>query len=224
MWARAGYLDELPRRRHLLFDHRGHGLSDKPRALDAHRLEEYVADALGVIDAAGIDRATLVGYSDGARIVFALAAEHPERVSAVVGIGGVSHPDDTPEWRRELAREVRQSTFAAWLEDASGRESEPAPSWLMENLAATPTEMFALEVEAWADGPDECADFPRISAPTLIICGERENTDGAAELAVGALPNGTCRVLLGLGHLQAFWRADLTAPLIAQFLAHHVPV
>jgi pimeloyl-ACP methyl ester carboxylesterase len=219
MWERAGYLEALPGHRHLLFDHRGHGQSDQPRDLEAHRLNEYVEDVVAVLDELGIDRAPFVGYSGGARIGYALAARHPARVEALVGIGGVAHPSDSHAWRSEMAHQVRHTGFRAWLEDMSASESDPGPPWLMDNLAATPTEMFALQVEAWADEPTECACFPMISAPTLIICGERENPDGAAELAIRALPNGTCRVLPGLGHLQAFWRTDLTAPLIAEFLA-----
>ena len=223
MWETAGYLDALPGRRHLLFDHRGHGRSGKPTQLEAHRLQEYVADAIAVLDETGVDAATLVGYSAGAIVVYAMAAAHPDRVSAVVGIGGVAHPDDTNALRVEMARDVREHGFAQSLEEMSAEESEPAPGWLLENLASTSTEMFALAVEGWATAPTECNDFPRITAPTLIVCGEQENTDGAAELAVEALRHGRCEILPGLGHLQAFWRSDLTAPLIAQFVAHHVP-
>jgi pimeloyl-ACP methyl ester carboxylesterase len=94
----------------------------------------------------------------------------------------------------------------------------------MENLASTSAEMFLLELEGWADAPRDCDDFPRIAAPTLIVCGEDENTDGAAELAVEALTNGSMVVMPGFGHLQALWRADVTAPIISDFLARHVPV
>lgn len=221
MWRQAGYLDAMPEARHLLFDHRGHGQSGKPEGIDAHRLSAYVDDVLAVLDEAGVGRAAFVGYSDGAVVVFRLAASHPDRVSAAIGIGGVSHPDDSYDGRRRLARTVRQSSLKSWLEEMSASETEPAPDWLIANLASTPTEMFALELEAWADEPTESRDFPKILAPTLIICGERENADGAAELAVKALPNGSHRILPGLGHLESFWRADLTAPIIAEFLRIH---
>jgi pimeloyl-ACP methyl ester carboxylesterase len=224
MWQAAGYLDALPGRRHLLFDHRGHGRSDQPRDLEAHRLDEYIADVIAVLDSAGIDRAAMVGYSDGARVIYALAARHPRRVAAIVGIGGVAHPTDTDDGRHGLAAEVRQIGFREWLERMSASETEPAPSWLMDNLAATPTEMFALEVEGWADAAFEYENFPRIEAPTLIVCGELENTDGAAELATAALSTGTAVVIPGFGHLQAFWRTDVTAPIISDFLARHAPV
>ena len=224
MWKTAGYLDALPSRRHVLFDHRGHGRSDQPQGLDAHRIDEYVQDVIAVLDSAGIDQAAMIGYSDGARVVYALAARHPRRVAAIVGIGGVAHPNDANAWRRGLALESRQNGIRAYIEQMSAGEPEAAPAWLVENLAATPTEMFAFELEGWADAPTECADFPRIEAPTLIICGEPFNTDGAAELAVAALSNGSFVVLPGFGHLQEFWRSDVTAPLIADFLARHVPV
>ena len=224
MWQTAGYLDQLPGRRHLLFDHRGHGRSDHPEELAAHRLEEYQADVLAVLDAAGIEKAAMVGYSDGGCVAYALAAEHPERVSAVVGLGGVAHRTDTNDWRRELARKVREIGFRSWLEAMSAGETDPAPAWVLENLAATDTEMFALECEGWADAPTEFQAFGRIEAPTLIICGELENTDGSAEQAVSELPDGRAVVLPGFGHLQTFWRSDDTAPLIRDFLEDRLPV
>lgn len=224
MWRTAGYLNALPGRRYLLFDHRGHGRSDQPRDLEAHRIDEYVADVIAVLDSAGIRRAAMVGYSDGAWLIYTFAARHPERVAAIVGIGGVALPTDTNAWRRELAAEVRQTGVRAYINQMSAGETEPAPYWLKDNLATTPTEMFALELEGWADAPGECENFPRIKAPTLIVCGYYENTDGAAELAVDALSNGSMAVIPGFGHLQAFWRTDVTGPIIRDFLARHVPV
>jgi pimeloyl-ACP methyl ester carboxylesterase len=83
--------------------------------------------------------------------------------------------------------------------------------------------MFALELDGWADAPNDPEHFRRIEAPTLIVCGDSENTDGAAALAVAALANGTAFVVPGIGHLQAFWRTDVTAPIISDFLAQNVP-
>ena len=223
MWHSAGYLDALPGRRHLLYDHRGHGRSDQPVGLEAHRFDEYIADVIAVMDSAGVDRAAMIGYSDGARLIYGLAARHPERVAAVVGIGGVAHPDDTDDWRRPLAAEVREIGVRAYVERMSASETEPAPHWLIDNLASTPTEMFALELEGWADAPNDSEHFRRIEAPTLIVCGDSENTDGAADLAVNALSNGASVVIPGFGHLQAFWRTDVTAPIISDFLGQHVP-
>jgi pimeloyl-ACP methyl ester carboxylesterase len=224
MWKTAGYIDGLPGRRHLLFDHRGHGHSDKPDDLESHRIDEYIADVIAVLDHAGVDRAAMVGYSDGARLLYALAARRPERVAAIVGIGGVGLPSDTNDYRLEIATGVRQAGVRTYVEEMSAGETEPAPKWLIENLAATSSEMFALELEGWADGPTECDDFPLIEAATLILCGEQENTDGAGEIAAEALPRGEAVVMPGFGHLQAFWRTDVTVPIVRDFLARHVPI
>jgi pimeloyl-ACP methyl ester carboxylesterase len=223
MFAQAGYLAALPGRRHLVLDHRGHGRSDQPDGVSRHRMDEYIADVIVVLDAAGVERAALVGYSDGANLFFALAAKHPDRVTAVVDIGGVYHPDDTNDYRIESAARLRRGGTREFILRMAAEESEPPPAWLLENFAATPAEMIALELEAWAESPTSCAYFPLIAAPTLIVCGELENLDGAAELAVAALASGKAVILPGLGHLQAFWRSDLTAPHIAAFMDAHVP-
>jgi pimeloyl-ACP methyl ester carboxylesterase len=224
MWKAAGHVDGLPGRRHLLFDHRGHGRSDKPHDLEAHRIDEYIADVIAVMDEVGVDRAAMIGYSDGARLIYSLAARHPERVLAIVGIGGVGLPTDTNDYRFEIATGVRQRGVRTYVEEMSAGETEPAPAWLIENLATTSNDMFALELEGWANAPTDCDDFPRITAPTLILCGERENTDGAAEMGAQALPRGGAVVMPGFGHLQAFWRTDVTVPIVRDFLARHVPV
>lgn len=225
MWQSAGYLDALPGRRCVLFDHRGHGASGKPPHLAAHALEEYIADVMAVLDAEQIDRCAMIGYSDGARLMYSLAAHHPGRVSAIVGIGGVAHPDDDePSSRRERADHVRTIGLPAWLHEAFDEEPEPAPPWFTDNLASTSTDMFALELEGWASSLDVSHDFPLIQAPTLIVCGALENTDGAAELAVKAIPDASAVVIPGFGHLQVFWRSDVTAPIVARFLVQHDPI
>src|SRR5690348_5401967 len=192
MWERAGYLDALPGRRHIVMDHRGHGRSDKPEGIAEHRMEEYAADIIAVLDATGVDRAVTFGYSDGAYLLFMVAARHPERVAAVVGLGGVHHPNETNDARRDGARRIREVGVRTWIEEGFD-EAQPAPAWLIDNLAATPDEMLALELEAWVPAPTGAAYFPAITAPTLIVCGEHENEGGAAELAVAALPDGEMR-------------------------------
>jgi pimeloyl-ACP methyl ester carboxylesterase len=72
------------RHRVIVFDPRGNGRSDRPAGPAAYRDPEFVADALAVLDAAGTERAVVIGYSRGARWGLRLAAEHPERVSALV--------------------------------------------------------------------------------------------------------------------------------------------
>jgi pimeloyl-ACP methyl ester carboxylesterase len=224
MWELAGYTDTLQGYRRLLVDHRGHGESDCPTGVPAHRVQEYTEDVIAVLDAAGADAAALVGYSAGARIAYAVGREYPGRVSAIVGIGTVGAPgaadDDSADW----AADVRQQGMRAAMLEMAAEEPQPPPDWLVDNLAGTETEMFALLLEAWASEPTGWADFPHVAAPTLIICGEREEPGAGdyARQAAAALPRGSAVVLPGLMHLQAFWRTDQVLPPLAEFLRQHV--
>ena len=68
----------------IVFDKRGQGLSD--RVAD-QTLDERVGDVLAVMDAAGSERATIYGWSEGGQLSLMLAATHTERVSGLVLYG-----------------------------------------------------------------------------------------------------------------------------------------
>src|SRR5215472_9398192 len=223
MWDLAGYTTALAGYRTLLLDHRGHGGSDYPDGVPAHQLGEYVDDVIAVLDAAGVSTSALVGYSAGARVAYAVARTHPGRVSAVAGIGAVGAPrEDLSDWAEAAAR-VRTGGMRAAIEEMAAEEPEPAPGWLVDNLASTRAEMFALMLQAWASAPTGWADFRHVQAPALVICGENEEPSAArnAQLAAAAMPHGTAVVLPGLWHLQAFWRTDQTLPSLTSFLRQH---
>ena len=223
MWELAGYTAALAGYRTLLLDHRGHGGSDCPAGVPAHRLGEYADDVIAVLDTAGVSTAALVGYSDGARVAYAVARAYPGRISAVAGIGAVGAPgDDVSDWAETAAR-VQAGGMRAAMEEIAAEEPEPPPGWLLDNLAGTQAEMFALMLEAWASEPAGWADFPHVQAPALVICGENEEPSAArnAQLAAAAMHNGTAVVLPGLWHLQAFWRTDQTLPPLTSFLRQH---
>ncbi len=67
-------------------DPRGNGRSDRPQAADTYADPEFVADIIAVMDAAGIDRAVLVGMCSSCWWAFLTAALHPGRVLGVVSI------------------------------------------------------------------------------------------------------------------------------------------
>ncbi|HEX6418274.1 MAG TPA: alpha/beta fold hydrolase [Acidimicrobiales bacterium] len=69
------------------YDPRGNGASDRPTDPAAYDTLTQVGDALAVLDAAGADRAVLVGNSFGTVLAYLLAALHPERVAGAVMIG-----------------------------------------------------------------------------------------------------------------------------------------
>lgn len=77
------------------FDKRGQGLSD--RVTGVPTLEERMDDVRAVMDAAGSERAVLIGYSEGCAMSALFAATYPERVSHLVLIGGFARAT-TADW------------------------------------------------------------------------------------------------------------------------------
>ena len=78
--AQLPYFSE--RFRCVTYDGRGNGQSDRPDDVAAYTLDNYVADALAVMDATRTGPAIIAGLSLGAMIACVLAAYHPERVKA----------------------------------------------------------------------------------------------------------------------------------------------
>lgn len=68
----------------VVFDGRGNGRSDRPAGKEAYVPHEFTLDALAVMDAAGVERAAVVGSSRGAQWTLELASDHPDRVMAAV--------------------------------------------------------------------------------------------------------------------------------------------
>ena len=80
----AGYRVWVP-------DQRGYNLSDKPLGVDAYVLLTLAADIIGLIDAAGRERAAVVGHDWGAIVAWYLAAHYQDRVLSTTIIN-VPHP------------------------------------------------------------------------------------------------------------------------------------
>ncbi len=80
----------------ILFDKRGTGLSD--RAVGTPTLEERMDDVRAVMDAAGSERAALMGISEGAPMCLLFAATYPERTEALVLHGGMARSTEAPDY------------------------------------------------------------------------------------------------------------------------------
>lgn len=75
------------------WNHRGTGGSARPSDPDRVGIDDFVEDALSVMDHFGIERAVLMGWSLGVNTMFELAVDHPERVTGLFAVAGV--PGDT---------------------------------------------------------------------------------------------------------------------------------
>jgi pimeloyl-ACP methyl ester carboxylesterase len=223
MWRLAGYVDGLSPRPLLLMDHRGHGSSDRPRNHTAHDMDRYVDDVLAVLNHAGAKRVVFVGYSDGASVGFAFASAHPARVAALIGLGALGGEDASQAERRSQAAAFRAEGLEALVDALADEDPDPVPGWFADQMQGTEPEMFALELEGWADWAGPWSTLPAIAAPTLLIVGELEDTEPglggqrAREMAA-RVRHGSAIELPATGHVGVFTRSDLTLPAIRSFL------
>ncbi|MEU4774780.1 alpha/beta hydrolase [Micromonospora sp. NPDC023644] len=92
-------------------DQRGYSPGARPEAVEAYRLPELVADAVGLLDGLGVDAAHLVGHDWGAIVAWAVAAHHPERVRTLTAVS-VPHPG-AMAWA--LAEDAGQKARSAYM-------------------------------------------------------------------------------------------------------------
>jgi len=225
LWRAAGYLEELANsHRCILFDHRGHGRSDRPRGAQANHINRYVADVVALLDHLGLERASFWGYSAGISVGLKVAEDNPTRISALIGSGGLGRA--TPDQLREiLARRVPELREHGWdkmLARFDDQEPEPVPEWMKEQIRATDVQQFVdwfLALPNW--DWDEWDALPNIVAPTLFLTGELEDPDDETAKAAALMPNGTRFRIPGQGHINAFLQSRHVLPQVTAFLAEY---
>lgn len=103
-------------------DQRGYNLSDKPQGIAAYALPELAADVVGLVRAAGRERAIVVGHDWGGIVAWHLAAIMPETLERAV-ILNVPHPAVMLRHLRRNTRQMLRSWYVGffqvpWLPEA----------------------------------------------------------------------------------------------------------
>ena len=103
----------------ITFDPRGNGKSDRP--VNGYSLDDHYGDALAVIEAAGVERTAVVGWSDGGNEATMLAALHPDLVERLVLVGFATWENPPEFWLERDSYEGWQKYSASyWREDYEG--------------------------------------------------------------------------------------------------------
>jgi class 3 adenylate cyclase/pimeloyl-ACP methyl ester carboxylesterase len=171
----------------ILFDRRGTGLSDSVG--ERYTLEQEALDALAVLDAAGSERAALLTYGLGGPVGALLAAEHPQRVGALIMYSSIARTTWAPDYDWAMTVEDRaawtERTIATWGEAngpglpvlAPSMADDPAlNAWFarLQRLAASPSEARIL-LNGGSD-LDVREALPQISVPALVMHRAGDNS------------------------------------------------
>ncbi len=175
--ARLGSFARLIR-----FDRRGIGLSDPVSISLPPTLEQWVEDAIAVLDAVESDRAVVLASAEASSVALLLGATHPDRVESVVVVNGfarasadVDYPEGVPA---EKLAELLDRTVASPADGNDDFLMEVAPSvandagfrqwWeLAGRRGASPGTARALLRVALES--DVRAVLPAIRIPTLVV-------------------------------------------------------
>ncbi|HYM46596.1 MAG TPA: alpha/beta fold hydrolase [Solirubrobacteraceae bacterium] len=200
----------------ILFDKRGTGLSD-PVAGPAP-LEERMDDLRAVMDAAGSERAAVIGVSEGGPLAILFAASYPERVSALALCGtfacGNPDPEDNPAGARWLqAVTAFGETTQEWGTGKTLALFAPGYKGLMASVSLAAFERSCssprmLEaIGAMILETDVRDILPTIGVPTLVVHREHEfiPVEGARYIA-SHIPGARLAVLPGADHVP--WVGD----------------
>ncbi|MFC1455384.1 3-oxoadipate enol-lactonase [Microvirga arabica] len=208
----------------ILYDKRGHGLSDAPSA--PYTMDEHTDDLLALLDHHGVERASLVGLSVGGMIAQRMAVRAPERVQSItlcctaakigtpelwadrigaVEAGGIDPIADAvlQRWFTPLFHETRADELAGWR----------------NMLVRTPAHGYAGTCAAIRDA-DLRPDAGRIAVPTLCVAGDQDGSTPADVVKATAdlIPGARFALIAGAGHIPCVETPAELSGLITQHL------
>jgi pimeloyl-ACP methyl ester carboxylesterase len=192
----------------IVMDSRGHGRSsfdDKPISY-----ELMASDVLGLMDLLKIQKADIVGWSDGGIIGLELAIHHPERLNKVVAYGANYDPSGV---RLDIGQNER---FNAFIDQAAKdyQTMSPAPErW----------DAFLTNIEhMWATEPNYTEQqLQAITTPFLILDGAEEEAIDLNQTKLMALliPGAQLVLIPDTGHFAMFEQPAEFTKIVTDFLA-----
>ncbi|WP_421580140.1 alpha/beta fold hydrolase [Shinella sp. M31] len=190
----------------IVIDSRGHGRSTRDaRPFSYGRM---AGDVLTVMNHLGIDKASLVGWSDGACTALILADRHPERVSGVFFFACNMDPSGTFEFQ---PTPVLDRCFLRHRLDYQALSATPDT---FDTFVADVSLMMQTEPNYTAE------DLAGITVPVAIVLGEHDEfirPEHAAYLAA-TIPRATLTTLPGVSHFAPLQRPALFNDAVLRFL------
>lgn len=215
----------------IIFDARGTGLSDKVSGDALPTLEDWAADMITVMDAAGSKQATLFAERDAGPVAMAFAAAHPQCVSALI-LGNTSaryartedYPCGEPP---ELAQQFYQTILEHWGTDRmaaiavasrAGDANFLRQSSRYQRASSTPR--IAAEKFRYFSTVDVRDRLPKIKCPTMVMHRSRYPflNPGHAKYLLDNIAGAKSVGMEGADAVFAYDRADEALGHIEEFL------
>jgi pimeloyl-ACP methyl ester carboxylesterase len=212
------------------YDARGFGESSRPPDGEFARWDDLFA----VMDAAGVERAHLVGVSQGAETALDATLAAPQRVDHLVlcgaGMRGWDFSDElNARWKLEVEAWERgdldgcaEESMVTWFDGPKRLAIEVDPTarrraWEMQRLAI---DLENDDAKAIGPEPPSSDRLVEVQSRTLVAVGELDQPDmvAIAETLAAGIPNARHVVLPGVAHLPPMERPGDFAVMLRGFL------
>ena len=216
----------VARRPVIVFDQQGHGrTADTPRAMS---YEQFGDDAAGLLRALGVERADVLGYSQGGGVALQLALRHPQLVRKLVVMSATYRRDGWYPSALQGLENLSGDVFADTPIAETFRQHTADP----EAFAAYIEKMRVLGFE---DQDISDAEMRSIQAGTMVIVGDADavrpehalamfrlrgggDEDAAATGAITTIPRARLVILPATSHISISAAVPVLEPMITDFL------
>lgn len=182
----------------IALDTRGHGKT--PRGEAPFTIRQFADDLLGFMDLHGIEKAHILGFSDGGNIAMVFALAHPERVERLI-LNGANLDASGVKLSTQIPIEI-----GYWI---ARRFAGKSPE------ARKNAEMLGLMVNDPNVRPEELS---RIQAPTLVIAGSNDMIkESHTRLIAQSIPGAELAILAG-NHFVANKNPEAFNDVVLRFL------
>jgi pimeloyl-ACP methyl ester carboxylesterase len=196
-WKNVGWYETLTDAGYQVtaMDCRGHGESDKPHD-DASYGDKMVADILSVMDAAGIERADLMGYSMGGILTVGLLMTHPGPIRRAIAAGIGETYFATRSHRAGIANALRAPDPSTI--------TDPTQKAFRAFASQGGKDILALAACMSADRTMYAKEqLVRCTTPVLVVDGDKDTQAGSPEPLARAFANGRAVTIPGRDHMTA---------------------
>ena len=206
--------------RTIAIDSRGHGKTDNPSGELSYAA--MADDVAAFIRAMKINAPIVLGFSDGAQIALEFALRHPGLARALV-LGGAYY-----RFSKQYQDGLRRFGFEGPDENGGTAHIREVPDEWAESLrqeharAGDPdywkTLMDQIAVLWWTPLNYTFEDFLKISVPTLIVSGDREEASEVEQSVemYRMIPKAELFIVPNAGHMQS--AAQMSNALVLEFL------
>ncbi|MCB9896468.1 MAG: alpha/beta hydrolase [Planctomycetes bacterium] len=228
VWRMTGALAAIAEdHRVLALDVRGHGRSDKPHDV-ARYGDALVDDVIELLDALGIRKAHVVGYSMGGMIALALVQRHPERVASAVaggfGLYTFGPPGEELLDRVAASLEAGQGFGPLYAGLSADDAAPPTPEQVafFDRMALATNDALALAAccRGFRALALDVAELKHNRVPVLAFVGDRDGLYPDVEALADVMTRLEVEVVKDADHMGA-GASPRFLPAVRDFLATH---